>query len=98
MGKPINPKKTRSIIKSLGDYFVYLKEAYGVEPKLFSFNESDLGINVRMTGQEHADFIKKLGAYLASKELTTKMLLGDNSNATTIDFIQPALEDPATQR
>ncbi|MFZ1977285.1 MAG: hypothetical protein WAV76_04970, partial [Bacteroidota bacterium] len=97
-GNPLNPKKTRSIIKSLGDYFVYLKEAYGVEPKLFSFNESDLGINVRMTGQEHADFIKKLGAYLASKELTTKMLLGDNSNATTIDFIQPALEDPAAHK
>ena len=97
-GNPLNPKKMRSIIKSLGDYFVYLKEAYGVEPELFSFNESDLGINVRMTGQEHADFIKKLGAYLASKELTTKMLLGDNSNATTIDFIEPALEDPAAHK
>ena len=71
-GNPLNPKKMRSIIKSLGDYFVYLKEAYGVEPELFSFNESDLGINVRMTGQEHADFIKKLGAYLASKDVTTK--------------------------
>jgi hypothetical protein len=65
---------------------------------MFSFNESDLGIYVRMTGQEHADFIKKLGAYLASKELATKMLLGDNSNATTIDFIEPALEDPATHK
>ncbi len=97
-GNPLNPKKMRSIIKSLGDYFVYLKEAYGVEPELFSFNESDLGINVRMTGQEHADFIKKLGAYLASKDVTTKMLLGDNSNATTIDFIQPALEDPAAHK
>jgi hypothetical protein len=97
-GNPLNPKKMRSIIKSIGDYFVYLKEAYGVEPRLFSFNESDLGINVRMTGQEHADFIKKLGAYLASKELGTKMLLGDNSDATSIDFIEPALQDPATHQ
>jgi hypothetical protein len=97
-GNPLNPKKIRSIIKSIGDYFVYLKEAYGVEPELFSFNESDLGINVRMTGQEHADFIKKLGAYLASKELTTKMLLGDNSDATSIDFIEPALQDPTTHK
>jgi hypothetical protein len=97
-GNPLNPKKMRSIIKSLGDYFVYLKEAFGVEPDLFSFNESDLGINVRMTGQEHADFIKKLGGYLASKELTTKMLLGDNSDPTTIDFIEPALQDPATHK
>jgi hypothetical protein len=97
-GNPLNPKKMRSIIKSIGDYFVYLKEAYGVEPALFSFNESDLGINVRMTGEEHAEFIKKLGAYLASKELATKMLLGDNSDATTIDFIQPAIDDPATHQ
>ena len=97
-GNPLNPKKMRSIIKSIGDYFVYLKEAFGVEPALFSFNESDLGINVRMTGQEHAEFIKKLGAYLASQELTTKMLLGDNSDATTVDFIEPALEDPATHQ
>ena len=97
-GNPLNPKKMRSIIKSIGDYFIYLKEAYGVEPALFSFNESDLGINVRMNGEEHAEFIKKLGAYLASKELTTKMLLGDNSDATSIDFIQPALDDPATHQ
>jgi O-glycosyl hydrolase len=95
-GNPLNPKKMRSILKSIGEYFVYLKEAFGVEPELFSFNESDLGINVRMTGQEHAEFIKKLGEYLASKELTTKMLLGDNSDATTIDFIEPALQDPST--
>ena len=97
-GNPLNPKKMRSVIKSIGDYFVYLKEAFGVEPELFSFNESDLGINVRMTGQEHAEFIKKLGGHLAAKELTTKMLLGDNSDATTIDFIEPALQDPATHR
>ena len=97
-GNPLNPKKMRSIIKSVGDYFAYLKEAYGVEPQLFSFNESDLGINVRMTGEEHAAFIKKLGGYLASKELSTRMLLGDNSDATTIDFIQPALDDPATHQ
>ncbi len=97
-GNPLNPKKMRSIIKSIGDYFVYLKEAFGVEPALFSFNESDLGINVRMTGQEHAEFIKKLGAHFASQELSTKMLLGDNSDATTVDFIQPALDDPATHQ
>jgi len=95
-GNPLNPQKMRSIIKSIGDYFVYLKEAAGVEPQLFSFNESDLGISIRMTGQEHADFIKKLGAYLASQGLRTKVLLGDNSDATTIDFIEPALRDPAT--
>ena len=28
-GNPLNQKKMRSIIKSIGDYFIYLKEAYG---------------------------------------------------------------------
>ena len=55
-----------------------MKEAYGVEADLFSFNESDLGINVRMTGEEHKEFIKKLGAFFAKKGLSTKLLLGDN--------------------
>ena len=60
---------------------------------LFSFNESDLGINVRQTGEEHAALIKGLGAYFKSKGLATKMLLGDNSDATTYQFIYPAMHD-----
>ena len=67
----------------------YLKNLYGVETVAFSFNESDLGINVRHTGMEHAEFIKGLGAHMASRGLATKLLLGDNSDATTFDFIIP---------
>src|SRR5690606_36636504 len=55
----------------------------------------DLGINIRMTGSEHADFINGFGAYLKSRGLKTKLLLGDNSDATTISFIEPARNDPA---
>lgn len=62
----------------------------------FSFNESDLGINIRQTGEEHAALIKGLGAYLASRGLKTKLLLGDNSDATTYEFIYPAMNDPET--
>ncbi|MDR1779979.1 MAG: hypothetical protein LBR50_04505, partial [Tannerella sp.] len=40
--------------------------------------------------------IKTLGKYFAERGLATKMLLGDNSDATTFDFILPALNDPAT--
>jgi len=97
-GNPLNPAKMESIIKSIGAYLLYLKENYGVEAAMFSFNESDLGINVRQTGEEHADLIKRLGSHLASRGLTTKMLLGDNSDATTYGFILPALEDPATHK
>jgi hypothetical protein len=83
-----------AIYKSIADYIIYLKNKYGTEPKLFSFNESDLGINVRVTAQEHVDFIKGCGAYFAAHGVKTKMLLGDNSDATTYTFIDPALNDP----
>ena len=83
-----------AIYKSIADYIQYLKNKYNVEIKLFSFNEPDLGVNVRLTAQEHDDFIKGCGAYFAAHGLRTKMLLGDNSNATTYKFIYPALNDP----
>ena len=94
----LNNSKTQRIYQSLADYFVYLKESYGVEAHSFSFNESDIGINVLHSPQEHADFIKGFGAYMASRGLATKLLLGDNSDATTFDFILPALNDPATHK
>ena len=94
----LNQGKTQRIYQSLADYLVCLKELYGVEAHSFSFNESDIGIDVLHTGREHADFIKGFGAYLASRGLATKMLLGDNSDATTFNFILPALNDPATHK
>jgi hypothetical protein len=97
-GYPLNPEKTEKIYKSIGDYLAYLKQAYGVEPALFSFNESDLGINIRHTGKEHADFIKGMGAYLASRGIVTRLLLGDNSDATTFDFILPGMNDAETHK
>jgi O-glycosyl hydrolase len=79
---------------SIAGYLLFLKEKYGVEAALFSFNESDLGINVRQTPREHAELIKTLGANFAGKGLATKLALGDTSDANPIDFIQPALDDP----
>jgi hypothetical protein len=97
-GYQLNPEKMQKIYKSIGQYLLYLKDYYGVEAAMFSFNESDLGINVRHTGEEHDEFIKNFGSYLASLGLSTKLLLGDNSDATTYDFIVPALNDPESYR
>lgn len=83
------------IFESIASYLIYLKKEYGCEPDYFSFNESDLGINVVQTPEEHRDFIKNFGKYMADCGLKTLMLLGDNSDATTFDFIVPTLEDPA---
>ncbi|MDR2118659.1 MAG: hypothetical protein LBP25_03900 [Tannerellaceae bacterium] len=92
----LDSSKSRKIYRSIADYLVYLKQEYGVEAWAYSFNESDLGINVLHTPEEHAVFIRELGAYMASRGLATKVLLGDNSDATTFDFILPALQDPQT--
>lgn len=94
----LNPQKKEQIYKSMADYIQYAKQHYGIEFSMFSFNESDLGIDVLHTPQQHAEFIKEFGGYLAKRNLPTRMLLGDNSDATTFDFILPALGDEATHK
>jgi hypothetical protein len=92
-GNPLNPEKMAKIKESIAGYLIYLKEKYGVEAVMFSFNESDLGINVRQTAREHAELIRTLGAHFASRGLATKLALGDTSDANPIDFIKPAMKD-----
>jgi hypothetical protein len=92
-GNQLDSSKMMEIYKSITDYILYLKNNYNTHIALFSFNESDLGINVRITPKEHDALIKGLGAYFKSHGLSTKMLLGDNSDATTYEFIYPALHD-----
>jgi O-glycosyl hydrolase len=92
-GNPLNKDVMTDIYRSLTRYISYLKDHYGVEVKYFSFNESDLGINIRMTAQEHADFIKGFGSYMETKGLKTKLLLGDNSDANSWQFINTAMND-----
>ncbi|MDB4883918.1 MAG: hypothetical protein JWL95_2684 [Gemmatimonadetes bacterium] len=94
-GNPLDPAKTERIYASLTSYLLYLRQHYGVEAAMFSFNESDLGIDVRQTPQEHDALIKGLGAYMKSKGLATKLLLGDVSDATPTWFIEPAMRDSA---
>ncbi len=97
-GNPLNPDSLEAIYKSIADYVQYLQEQYGVNIRFFSFNESDLGIYVRQTGVQHDELIKGLGRYFESRGLQTKLLLGDNSDATTYSFIEPALSDPEARR
>lgn len=90
-------KKDR-IFRSIASYLLFLKSRFGVEADYFSFNESDLGIDVVHTPEEHCTFIKEFGQYMADNGLKTLMLLGDNSDANTFDFILPALNDPQARR
>ena len=94
----LKPALQERIFASIAAYLQFLKTRYGVEADFFSFNESDLGIDVVHTPEQHRDFIKAFGKYLADNGLKTKMLLGDNSDATTYSFIVPTLEDPEALR
>ncbi|GJM32828.1 MAG: hypothetical protein DHS20C18_18290 [Saprospiraceae bacterium] len=95
-GNPLNPDRMLEIYASITDYILYLKKHYGVEVVMFSFNESDLGIDIRQTDQEHLDLIKGLGAYMQSKGLKTKLVLGDTADANGYAFIDKAMDDPET--
>jgi hypothetical protein len=90
----INPEQWDKVCKSIGSYLEYLKQNSGAEPVLFSFNESDMGINVLQSPQEHADAIKRLGAFFVSRGLKTRMLLGDTGNPAGDKFVDVALADP----
>lgn len=89
----LKPEMKDRIYDSLLAYIKFMKDEHGVDVDYFSFNESDIGIDVLHTPQEHCDFIKEFGARLAAEGLACKILLGDNSDATSISFIQPALKD-----
>lgn len=96
-GNSLDQTKKEAIYKSLTSYITYLKEEYGVEARMFSFNESDLGIDVRQTAEEHNQLIKELGTNFKENGLNTKFLLGDTADANGWDFTTPASIDPETR-
>ena len=74
---------------------MYAKSEYGVEPDLFSFNESNIGIYVGLTPESHAEAIRRIGAYFQKLGLKTKMLLGDAASPRdTHTFVLEAANDP----
>ena len=92
-GGYLDPAKTDRIKRSIADYLVFMKEKYGVEPLGFSINEWDYG-PTRQTPREHANLIKVVGAYFASRGLATKWLLGDISHPYPVSLINEGLNDP----
>ena len=92
-GAALDSTKLGRIHESIADFLVFMKEAYGVEAVLFSFNESDIGVDVRQTAEEHARLNRELGAYFGTRGLATRMLLGDTSDATALEFLGASLAD-----
>ncbi|MFO7959107.1 MAG: hypothetical protein R6X33_18635 [Candidatus Brocadiia bacterium] len=91
--RPIDPDKWPEVVESICAYLLYLKENYGAEPEMFSFNEPQLG---RIPDPEHhRDFSKLLGRRMKELGLKTRILAGDVSNPAgdKIDYPKPLLND-----
>lgn len=94
MGNALDLTKKDEIYSSILSYVKYMKEEYDVEVVLFSFNESDLGIDVRQTAEEHSELIKELGSRFRAEGIQTEFLLGDTADANGWDFTTLASMDP----
>lgn len=93
-GRRIAAEHWDEFVDLVGSYLVHLKKNYGAEPDLFSFNESDLGVDVIFTPEGHRDLIKALGRQFAKLGLKTRLLLGDSANPRDrLDFVLPATAD-----
>ena len=97
MGNRLDLDKKQEIYQSLTSYIKYLKDEYGVKTVLFSFNESDLGIDVRQTPEEHNELIKELGAIFRAEGLQTEFLLGDTADLNGWEFTTLASRDPESR-
>lgn len=75
-------------------YLSYAKEKYGIEPQLFSFNESEIGVYVKLDRDELHDLAKLLKSSFAAAGLKTKLLLGDSADLELgLKQIEPTLAD-----
>jgi hypothetical protein len=90
----LRAEKWDSVCRSIGAYLDYARQHYGVEPRLFSFNETNIGYDVLQTPREHTEEIKRLGAYFAARGTPIRLVLGDVGDPTGIDFIADASADP----
>lgn len=93
-GRIVNPAKWEELCNGIASYLLYAKRQYGVEPKLFSLNETNLGVTIRLTPEQYRDAIKRIGACFVAHGIGTKILLGDVSNPHPVDFINPTAADP----
>lgn len=103
---PPNPPRTVAADKwpavraAVGSYLLHMKTRYGVEPALFSFNEADAGVDVRLTPTEQTEMIRSFGAHFERLGLRTRLVAGDTTSArgSTVEFASAPLLDRAARR
>jgi hypothetical protein len=93
----VDPSRWPELAECVATYLLHLRQRYGVEPALFSFNEPDAGVHLRLSPTEHRDLLRLLAARFRAEGLRTRLVLGDVCSAAAADYVEPALADPAVR-
>ncbi len=84
------------VAESITTFLKYVRDNYGVEIDQVSFNEPDIGINVRMGAAEAVSFIRIAGPMMRKAGLKTKFLVGDVSQPQpTVAYAKTLLAEPS---
>jgi hypothetical protein len=78
--KYLPPERYPEAVESLAQWLLTARDVYGVEVDYISFNETDVGANVSMSGREYADFVAAARPRFAELGLKTRWLLADSAN------------------
>lgn len=98
-GREIAAERWPELLELIGSYLIHLKENYGAEPDMLSFNEPDLGVYVGATPETHRDAIIQIGSHLEKLGFKTKMLLGDTANPRDQhQYLLPTIRDPEAMK
>jgi O-glycosyl hydrolase len=98
-GLVIADDKWGQFLDCIGSFLLYGKKQYGVEPDLFSFNEPDYGVRVKLTAEQQRDAMKRIGAHLEKLGLKTRMLLADVAQPRgTNTYAEPTTRDSEAMR
>jgi len=84
------------LAESIAAFVKYAKDKYGINISYLSFNESEIGVNIKFTGEQYARIIKLTGKKLESLGFSNiKWLAGDTGNSKgLVAFAKAQLEDP----
>lgn len=87
------------VTESMCAFLLHSKNVYGVDIDYISFNETDLGVNVRFPAEEMVVFLKKIGPRLESHGLKTKFLVGDTHQiGPVLPYAKTVLEDAEARK
>jgi len=78
-GGVLPEEKYGEVAESMIAFLLHLRDEYGVAVDQISFNEPDIGTNVKMNSTDMIKFVRVLGPMLDKAGLTTKWLIGDVS-------------------